>query len=128
MPIFADGEFKQQFCVNLPVGVRIRVTFCQAPGDNVQIRTCLLQRYSRFQPSETGKCFVISARKKIVIRPEDCERNDNVTITREANAIGNNTNDFARHSINTQTLSKGERQCAEPISPEPFADQYNFSG
>src|SRR5262245_46275713 len=105
MPIFANGELKQQFCVDLPAGVRIGVTLRQVPSNDVEIRTCLLQRHSRLQSSETGKCFVISARKKIVIRPEVCERDDNVAIAGETNALGNDTDYFTRHSIDIQTLS-----------------------
>src|ERR1051326_9023593 len=118
MPIFANGLLQQQFCVNLPACVRIRVTLRQVAGNNVQIRTCLLQRHSRPQSSETGKCLVIPASKKIVIGPKVSERNDNVAIPWETDALGNDTNYFTRHSIDVQTLSKGKRQRTETISPE----------
>src|SRR5215510_10534694 len=126
MSIFANGEFKQQFRGNLPTSVRIWVTLRQVADNNVQIRTCLLQHHSQLQSSQTGKRFVITARKKIVIGAEICEENDNVAIARETNALGNNTDDFARHTIDIQTLSKRERLPTETISPEPLADQHNL--
>src|SRR4029077_14780313 len=83
--IFANGELKQQFRGNLAAGIRIGVTLCQTAGNNVQIRTCLLQRHSWLQSPQTGKCFVIAARKKIVVGAEICQGDENVAIARETN-------------------------------------------
>ena len=61
-----------------------------------------------------------------MIRPKLPERNDNVAIPGETNSLGNDTNYFTPHSIDIQTLSKGDRQRTKTTSPEPFADQDNL--
>ena len=65
---------------------------------------------------------MISPRKKIMIRAQIRQRNENIGLARKTNPLRNNADNFARNAIDIQTLTEHERQRAEMISPEPFAD------
>src|SRR5438067_7831895 len=126
MAVFADGIFEQKFRRNLSSGVRFWKTFAEGGGDRVQLWNSLFESHVWFKPANARKTLVISPRKKIMIRAQIRQRNENIGLARKTNPLRNNADYFARNAIDIQTLTERERQCAEMISPELFADQRDF--
>src|SRR6266513_2686311 len=123
MAVFADGIFEQKFRRNLSSGVRFWKTFAEVGGDRVQLWNSLFESHVWFKPANARKTLVISPRKKIMIRAQIRQRNENIGLARKTNPLRNNADYFARNAIDIQTLTERERQCAEMIWPELFADQ-----
>src|SRR4029077_11081356 len=124
--VLAYRIFEQELCGNLPASVRIRIPPGKIGRDGIELRDCLLQCRSRFKAAQTRKSFVISTGQEIVIGAQIGQWQKNVAVSRKTNALRHNANNLARHAIDIQSLSDCDRQSAELLPPNSFADEGYF--